>query len=187
MDDKKVLLTIARLSPEKRVNVLIESMEMFIKKFKDLRLLIIGNGPLKDALYNMVEMNNLSNYIQSVELKNENEIKYFYNLCDVFVLTSLIETFGIVLVEAMSCSKAVCVTMVGGIPEVVINGENGILVPPNDKESLADGIIKLLSFSEEKRKKMGLKGKERTKKLFSLHNMVNSYKNLYESLMNKPG
>jgi glycosyltransferase involved in cell wall biosynthesis len=92
------------------------------------------------------------------------DLEKFYSEADIFVLPSLYEPFGIVFAEAMSFGLPIIATRVGGIPELVEDGENGFLVPPKDVNSLADAIDKLVSDAEL-REKFGRRSYEKSMKL----------------------
>ncbi len=100
---------------------------------------------------------------------------------DVFVLPSLNEGMGRVLVEAMALGKPIVASNIGGIPDLVIHGKNGFLVPPKNPKELAK-YIQILLEDEKKREKMGLAGKEMSLN-FSAENMVEKIEKLYGELL----
>ena len=103
---------------------------------------------------------------------------------DIFVLPSLREGLGLAILEAMACGKPVIATNVGGIPEVVKDGENGILVSPKDPEALYRAMNELLD-DREKREKMGRIGKRVCEESFSSNAMIEKIENLYDSLLSE--
>lgn len=100
---------------------------------------------------------------------------------DIFVLSSIKEGFGRVLVEAMAMEKPVVATWVGGIPEVVENGVTGILVPPKDPEAITKAIVDLIR-DKDRAKGMGLAGRKRAKELFNIDTNVQKTTELYARL-----
>ena len=104
----------------------------------------------------------------------------YYQKSNVLVLPSLSESFGMVLLEAMACKKPVIGSNVGGIPYVIDNDQNGLLVPPKDPQALADAIIKILT-NPQLAKKMGEEGYEKVIKNFTWENQVNTTKELIEN------
>jgi len=109
----------------------------------------------------------------------------FYAAADVVIMPSLEsarEGFGRVLIEAMAMGKATVATRTGGIPEVMMEGETGLLVPPGDVEALARAVVDLLR-DEEKRKRMGERGYERVKRFFDLEKTVVQVEEVYEELL----
>ena len=95
---------------------------------------------------------------------------------------SLKEAFGLAVVEAMAMGKAVVATTVGGLPEVVAQGETGLLVPPGDVESLAATVVSLLQ-DRVRREQMGRNGSARTHERFSLNASVAQMEQLYGEVL----
>jgi glycosyltransferase involved in cell wall biosynthesis len=102
------------------------------------------------------------------------------------VLSSVIEGFPNVLLEAMAMARPVVATEVGGIPELIHSGEDGILVPPRDGKALAGAVLDLL-HDREKAKQMALRGQEKIRRDFNLKRMIDDYESLYLSLLEKKG
>lgn len=144
------VLSIGRLIELKGYNYLIEAMRILKEKNLNVKLIIIGEGPEEKTLRSKAQSFGLSNEIEFLHFKPKGDLNYFYNLCDVFVLPSITDSIGrqeglgLVLLEAMNCKKPVVGTNSGGIPDVVKDGETGLLVPEKDPEALANAIEKLL-------------------------------------------
>ncbi|MCP5004876.1 MAG: glycosyltransferase family 4 protein [Planctomycetes bacterium] len=102
---------------------------------------------------------------------------------DIAVCTSHVEPFGRCIIEAMACGIPVVATRVGGIPEIVVNNENGVLVPPKEPECLADAVEALLN-NDEARAKMGIHGRERVEKLFSMETHARDITDVYGKTIN---
>jgi len=158
--DKKIILYLGALEPYKGVDVLIKSMPKIIKQIQDVKLIIAGTGKMDDELKNLANKLKVERYIQFVGFVKESLKPFYYKSAEIFVLPSIsrLECFGIVNLEAMACGTPVIASRITGIPEIVENGKNGLLVPPKDSEALADAIIYLLE-NEEVRKKMGENGR----------------------------
>jgi starch synthase len=103
-------------------------------------------------------------------------------LCDLFVLPSLGEHFGRVLIEAMATGLAVVATDAGGVPEIVSHGETGLLVPPADPRALADAVVRLLK-EPGLAMCLGAAGRRRAEAEFSLSRHVEAVEALYERLL----
>jgi len=98
------------------------------------------------------------------------------------VMPSYYETFGISVIEAMAFGLPVVATNVGGLPEVVEDGVTGILVPPGDSEALAEGLIRLLSDADLRRR-MGRAGQDRVRSEFTVDRIVDQTLAVYESVI----
>jgi glycosyltransferase involved in cell wall biosynthesis len=101
---------------------------------------------------------------------------------DVFILSSLIEASPVALLEAMSCARPVVATQVGGIPELVLDGKTGILVPPKNPDALAKATLDLLTHTE-KAKDMGLQGRQWVKENFDITICAEKHRQIYEHIL----
>ena len=101
---------------------------------------------------------------------------------DILVHPSLSESFGMVVAEAQAASKPVVATAVGGVKEVVLPDETGILVPPKDPQALADGVLRLLEDPAYARR-LSVQGRDHVRKLFSLEQCAARYREVYNSVM----
>ena len=103
-------------------------------------------------------------------------------LCDLFVLPSLGEHFGRVLIEAMAMARAVVATDAGGVPEIVLHGETGLLVPPAQPKALAEAVLALLE-DPGRAARLGAAGRRRAETEFSLSRHVEAVEALYQELL----
>ena len=148
------------------------------------RLLIVGDGPDREMLANLAISLGVH---ESVYFAGYTAYPQpFYAVMDVFALASATEAFGLVLVEAMFASLPVIATRVGGIPGIVEDGYNGVLVPPFSPERFAEEIAMLVS-DEKLRFEMGRRGKARAQEMFSAERYVADVDNLYQCLAAKAG
>jgi glycosyltransferase involved in cell wall biosynthesis len=104
---------------------------------------------------------------------------------DIFVMSSVTEGLGTSLLDAMACGKAVVATETGGIPEVVVDGETGFLVPPRDHTRMADAIVRLLA-DRNLREHMGRAGLSRVRRKFSADRMVQQTLRVYQRVALHP-
>jgi glycosyltransferase involved in cell wall biosynthesis len=141
----------------------------------------VGEGALYENLRLLTEQLNINPYV--LFLGKRDDINKILKISDIFALSSLAEPFGLVNIEAMTARKPVVATNVGGIPEIVEDGENGFLVPPADEHKLSEKIISLLK-DERLCRLMGEKGRKTVETKFSLDQMVNKYFSLIYSLQN---
>lgn len=140
--DKKVLLNVGNLYGDvKGHKYLIEAISHIIQKRNDVLCVIVGAGKLRPTLECQICSLGLEEYVKLVGGKPHDEIPFWMNACDLFVLPSLRESFGVVQIEAMACGKPVVATRNGGSEEIVISEEYGLLVEPGDAEELAEKIL----------------------------------------------
>jgi len=179
--DDKVIVNIGRLHPQKGHEYLFRAVRKIIPRMKNLKFLIVGDGSMKDSLELLSERLGIKKYV--IFTGKRDDIKDILCFSDISVLSSIREGFSNVILESMACGKPVIATDVGGNNEIIIDGENGFIVPSRDEDTLADKILALAS-SEELTERMGLAARETVKK-FSLKRMVDKTEQLYEKLMDK--
>lgn len=146
--EKKVILNIGSLTPIKGTIYLINAIAKIIRENRnkdDLFFVIIGDGPLRLELETRAQALNIKNYIQFVEFIPHKELVFWFNAADLFVLPSLGEGFGMVIIEALSCGLPVVASSIGGITEIINENNLGILVPPGNPEELSYGILQALN------------------------------------------
>jgi glycosyltransferase involved in cell wall biosynthesis len=138
-----VIGAVGRLSPEKGLTTLVESFAIISKSVPNSYLLIAGDGPEKRALELKIKTLNLSERVRLIGFTKDT--KAVYSTLDLFILPSHYETFGIALLEAMYCGLPVIASNVGGVPDLVRSGFNGILVEPNNSAQLTSSILNIIS------------------------------------------
>lgn len=173
---------IGRLHRQKGYPDLIEAFKFIREKITDLHLLIVGAGELDVQLKSKVSALGLSNSVTFTGARND--IPAILSSMDLFVLPSLWEGHPLVVLEAMAAGLPVVATAVGGTPEVVIQGETGMLVPPGNPVQLASAILSILQ-NHSIRLKMGEAGRQRAKDLFSIDSMTQKIEALYLKLYNQ--
>ncbi len=146
----------------------------------DAQFVMVGNGEMRDELVKHAKTLGIEASIHFTGWKH-NTSSYFHSF-DVFVLTSRNEGQGRVLVEAMASERPIVAMKSGGVPEVIIDGESGFLVPAGNIKSASLRIIELLA-SLELRKEMGSAGRKRAEENFSTNVMITRLKNLYLGLL----
>jgi len=141
------ILFVGRLIRQKGIRFLLEAVNIFQNKYKKcIRVAIVGGGPLEKELKKMCEKLNINDSV--IFLGFQRDIDQIMKSSKVFVLPSRCEGFGIVLLEAMKNKLPIIATNVGGIPEIITNGHEGILVPKESPKILADSINRILEDSE---------------------------------------
>jgi glycosyltransferase involved in cell wall biosynthesis len=142
--EKTVLISVCRLSKRKGLEYLLEALPRVIEKEKNLRLLIVGDGPERGRLQQLTERLGLQGNVIFVGSMPNDELVGYYNLADIFVLPSLHEGMGIVFLEAMACGLPVVTTKTGGMTDFVVDGKTGLLVEPRNPKQLAGALIKMV-------------------------------------------
>lgn len=178
-DGSKVIGVIGRLTPVKGHIYFTRAMEKVTKEIKNLKAIFVGSGELEEELKKEINKLRLNDYI--IFLGKRQDVPEILKICDLVVLPSLNEGFGLSIVEAQAAGKPVIATKVGGIPEVVKDGETGILVSPKDSDALADSIIALIN-DESKMKSIAERAKQRVRENFTKESMIRRLKELYETL-----
>lgn len=170
---------VARLAKAKNHYTLLESMKRVAEVIPQAKLLIVGDGTLRSELESLTDTFGISNNVVfGGEVDNIPEL---LQMMDIFVLSSTYEGISITILEAMASGKAVVARNVGSNPEIIINGETGILVPVNDKDAMARAIITLLK-DRDRAFIMGMKGKKRVEECFNINTMVKKTEKLYLTL-----
>ena len=187
---KMVVLFVGIVMPIKGVENIVKAANILINTKGYHNLLFIIAGSLdrnKEYVKNVKQLvieYKLVDYVKFTGHINHAELGKLYSDCDIFVLPSLDEGFGIVVAEAMSFSKPVVGTRVGGIPMQIIDGWNGFLVDPESTSQLAEKIQYLL-INENERLRLGKNGKELLQKRFNWETVAKSYENLYQSIISQ--
>jgi len=167
------------LLPIKGPMHLLKAMEDVWRDHDNTILVFIGKGDLDIDLRAEALKTSANGKINFLGWRND--IHEIMPIFDIFVLPSLNEGMGRVLVEAMAAGKPIVASKIGGIPDLVKHGDNGLLVPPGDEKALADGIRQLIN-DPEKAKKMGQRGRELCNQ-FSVESMVEKIDQLYTELL----
>jgi len=177
--DQKVIGVIGRFNPEKGQRIFLKAMRKVVQHFPNVKALLIGDGPDRPELERYCRENSLSDRVVFTGYREN--IADYYSILDLLVLPSLSEGLPNTVLEAMSFGVPAVATSVGGVPEV-IQKENGILVPPNDPETLAERVIALLQ-NESLRKAIGSKGRESLYPRFSPDHRAEKIVSLYHTLL----
>jgi glycosyltransferase involved in cell wall biosynthesis len=184
-----IILSVARLIDLKGIVYLIEAMPDVISQYPDTTLIIIGDGPEQDSLKKRAMDLGIETKVKFLGIINPDDLPPYYHSADVFVLPSInkagsTEALGVVLLEAMASGCPVIGSNVGGIPDIITDGENGFLVPEKNPELIADRIIQILSDPElqEKFRKNGL---TRIRKSFSWDKIADDFSQIFDLVLAK--
>jgi rhamnosyl/mannosyltransferase len=181
--DKTILVNIASLEAYKGQKYLIEAMKKVLVIRQDIMLYIVGQGSLENSLQSLINKYGLQdNVILAGGNKPRTEIALWMNACDLFVLPSLSESFGIVQIEAMACGKPIiCTDLPSGVPWVNQHGVTGLVVKPGDVADLQNGIKQLITNPGLARE-LGENGRRRAAVEFTEDRMIDRYWELFQRL-----
>lgn len=173
---------VSRLSPEKDVETLLRAVALAVRERPSFRLEIAGDGPCRPALERIARECNLEGCVRF--LGEIRDVPALLARASLFVLPSLTEGVSLTLLEAMARGLPIVATRVGGNPEVVIEGETGVLVPAQDPSALARAMLQVQTDSEAARS-MGWAGRCRVEQYFDIRRMVSQYEDLYRTEMGR--
>lgn len=182
--DAALLGAVGRLHPVKGLADLLQAVAGLRSAYPHVRLLLVGDGPLRAELERQAAALDISETV--IFTGAQKDVPAILSALDVLVLPSLAEGLSNVLLEAMAAGLPVVATAVGGTPELVIDGETGRLVPPQDAASLAQAIQQLLANPAQARQ-MGQAGRQRVQAHFTIRQMVRQTEQLYETLLQEKG
>lgn len=174
------------LTPNKGHDVFIRAAKIVSEKFGDeVQFIIAGEDALPDAR----TRRQIEALIRALELQTRvrligrrNDLAQLLASFDVFVSASRAEAFGLVLVEAMACGAAVLATATDGAKEIISDDALGVLVPVNDAEALARGVIRLLS-SDETRSALAANARQSVRTRFQIERMIDETESLYQQIL----
>ena len=178
-----VVGNVAALVPHKGQRHLVGAARLVVREVPDARFIILGEGELREPLERQIREYHLEKHVLLPGFRTDvlGCLKGF----DLFVMSSVTEGLGTSLLDAMACSRAIVATRAGGIPEVVEDGENGLLVRPRDDVAMAQAIVRLL-LDENLRRKMGSAGFERVRSRFTVERMVAETAAVYARVAGRP-
>ena len=188
-DGPALLGVVAQLSPWKGQDTAIEALRRMLEDGADARLLLIGsakfvssatrfdNDAYADRLRRLVRRHGLEERVSF--LGERDDVRELVRALDVLLLPSHAEPFGRALLEAMALEVPVLATNVGGPPELIRDGREGYLLPPNEPAAWAAAALDLLA-SADRRLEMGRAGRERISEAFTVHHQAESMLDVYE-------
>ncbi|MDP2923981.1 MAG: glycosyltransferase [Candidatus Omnitrophota bacterium] len=168
--DDKIILTVARLSKQEKYkgyDLVIMAMKEIVKEIPNAKYIIVGSGSDEERIKALISDNNLEDKVILNGFIPHEEIVDYYNLCDVFVLPSSGEGFGIVFLEALACGKPVIAGNIDGSGDALLDGDIGFLVNPHNLSEIKAAIIKILKREVSERLLDGLYLRTRVLEFFS--------------------
>lgn len=174
--DANVLVTVAVLRPPKGIQFMIRALPAILASHPNTYYLIVGGGSHHNALLEEVNKAGVNKRVIFAGMRKD--VPKLLAASDVFVLPTLTEALPTVLAEAMAVKLPIVASRVGGIPEMIANGQNGILVEPEDVNGLVKACLHLLE-NPEKRLDMGEEGWKTVNRKFSIGRQVDQLRELY--------
>jgi glycosyltransferase involved in cell wall biosynthesis len=171
---------VGRLSEEKGVNYLVEAGYALKEKTQKFKIIIIGDGPKRKELEDLTRSKGLEDKV--VFTGFQSDVEEWLPALDVFVLPSLTEGTPMALLEAMSLGIPVIASAVGGVPSVVENGINGLLVDPGNYRGLCEKIISIMK-NQALREEMAIEGVNVIRKRFDVQEWCHKIERLYDSVL----
>lgn len=142
---RPLIMTAIRLVKRKGPRYLVTAFSKVLRRMPDAMLVIAGDGPEAKNLRRLTKKLGIGSSVLMLGSLPHKQVLKLMTAADVFVLPSLMESFGLVLLEAMMAGTPIVCTHVGGVPEVIENGVNGLMVPPADDDALANAILMILN------------------------------------------
>jgi glycosyltransferase involved in cell wall biosynthesis len=177
-----VVGAVGRLTKQKGYAILLDAAALVLKKLPQTRFLIIGSGELQGELKRHAQSLGIDTKVIFTGARKD--IEELIAVMDVFVSSSLWEGLPTAVLESMAAKVPVVATRVSGSSELINHGRTGLLVPPGDPKSLADGIMLLLT-KRQKAISMGIEAYRYLKEKFSMENIAKQYATLYTSCLNE--
>jgi glycosyltransferase involved in cell wall biosynthesis len=173
------ILAVGRLTPVKGMDVLLDALRICRTRGITMPLVIIGDGPERETLAHKTRAHGLQDQIHFVGARTQPEVRQALRACLFVVVPSRQESFGLTVLEAQSCGKAVIASNVGGIPELVCDGVTGWLVPPEDSKALAEALTAAVN-NPAQCDEMGARAKQHARP-FTTSRMTDQYLSLFAS------
>ncbi len=179
--EDRVIITVASLTPNKGHETLLEAVAPIMEKDPKVRLLIVGDGPLREALTQQSQALGIASRVQWAGLRSD--IFRILRLSDLFVLPSLYrEGLSLAVIEAMAAGLPVVCTNLDGMSELVDHGESGLLVPAGDAAGLSRALLMLLN-GDDLAKRVGCSGRARYERHFTSDLMIRRIEGLYDQCL----
>ena len=177
------LVTVARLLERKGIQVIIEACAQ--PEILPVEVTIVGTGPYEETLREQADAMSINDRVRFAGYVSNDDLPGLYRRMDAFILPSETESFGLVFTEAMSCELPILASNVGGIPETVRHGVDGLLCPPGRPELLRANIEAMIE-NRDARIGMGKSGRRRIFDHYTWHKVAQRYLDTYMSVLN-PG
>jgi len=177
--NSKIIITVAVLREPKGIQFMIRALPAILEQCPDVHYLIVGDGEHGAALTDLVTALAIKNHVTFAG--HRTDIPDLLACCDIFVLPTLKDALPTVLIEALAAERPIVASNVGGVPEIIENGVNGLLVSPGDPSKLTEACLKLLKDNELSRQ-IVLAGSKTVRQRFNIGSQIEQLSKLYEEL-----
>lgn len=184
------ILSVGRLAEKKGIPYLVKAIPYVIDKLPNSKLMIIGDGPKKKEIINLVNKLSIKDHVIFTGKIPNKELAKYYASCDIFVLPSIItkkgdtEGLGVVLLEALASGSAVIGSNVGGIPDIIKDRKTGLLTEQKNPEDIAKKIVYMVNH-KKKREDFVRNGQKLIKKRFSWSVVADEFFKVYEEVVKR--
>lgn len=176
-ENTKVLIVSARFDGTKGQEYLLEALTLLKHKYRNFKCYLLGEGPLRNKMMELSKQLNLQEHVVFTGYRKD--VNNFLSIADIFVQPSVsYENSPYSILEAMSYGIPVIGTSIGGVPELIKDGINGLIIPPRDSQVLCDAIFMLVT-DENRPKLFGLAGKKRIVEEFNMEISIKKMKEIY--------
>jgi glycosyltransferase involved in cell wall biosynthesis len=172
--------TIGRMSPVKGQKFFIQAMAKVLKERPDAAAFVVGNGPDGPSIKSLAMALGIDDRISFVD--SVSDTRQMLSAMDIFVFPSVREGLGIALLEALAMSKACVASRIGGIEDIITDGENGMLTDVGDSDSIAQAVLKLMS-DDGLREAIGRSGRRTVEERFTLDRMSDDIIKIYKKVL----
>jgi glycosyltransferase involved in cell wall biosynthesis len=181
--DTLLIGAIGRLVWQKGFDYLISAVPGIFETSSRTKMLLVGDGPLRDELEALAAKLKVEEYIIFAGFRSD--IRDILSAIDVLVVPSLLEGFPMITLEGMAMAKPIIATRIDGIKEQIVDGESGILIPPKDPDAINQAIFRL-STDKELAQDLGLEARRRVENEFTVKRMISETEKVYHSLYEQP-
>jgi len=181
IEQSKVVLFAGTFSRTKGVEHLVRALPQIVRRHPDVKLVLVGSGPLESRLRELVQRLGVTESVVFVGRRSHDQMPQIVAAADVLVLPSLNEGLPRVILEAMATGLPVVATSVGGIPELVTDGRTGLLVRPGDEGALADAVCRVLA-DPDVAKAWGRAGRDVAEREYEREANLRRYAQMVESV-----
>ena len=177
--NSKVIITVAVLREPKGIQFMIRALPAILEQCPDVHYLIVGDGEHGSILTDLVAGLAIKNHVTFAG--HRTDIPNLLICCDIFVLPTLKDALPTVLIEALAADRPVVASDVGGVPEIIENGVNGLLVAPGDPSKLAEACLRILKDNDLSRQ-IVLAGSKTVRQRFNIDTQIEQLSRMYEEL-----